>query len=276
VSLNLFRLPAGSLIPLHNMKRIFVLLILSIAGHAAFSWGPTGHRVTGWIAEKYLSKKVRNRLEKILGDQSLAMASTWMDEIRSDSTFDFMVDWHWVEIPDGLSYEQTEKNPHGDIIEAVERITGALKTDTLSNEEQKAYTRILIHLVGDVHMPLHVGNGKDHGGNDIKVTWFKRESNLHTVWDRDMIDDTMLSYTELAASLENPTEYEIKAWQKSGIREWARESMALRQRVYDILNNKLGYAYSYKNLHIVRQRLLQAGVRLAGLLNEIFGQGQSK
>lgn len=253
------------------MKSTMAVLLLLSAAQPGFSWGPTGHRVTGWIAEKYVSKKVRNKLERIFEDQSLAMASTWMDEVRSDSAYDYMADWHWVTIPDGLSYEQTEKNPNGDVICILEMVVSALKADTLTTEKQKQYLKLLIHLVGDIHMPLHVGNGEDRGGNDIRINWFRSESNLHRVWDSDMIDDTHLSYTELAASLETPSGDQVRKWQHSDIREWARESIALRENVYAIGDGRLGYAYTYRNFHIVRRRLLQAGIRLAGLLNEILG-----
>lgn len=255
------------------MLRWFTILFcILLATEAAYPWGPTGHRVIGQVAEQYLTKKARKRLNKILNGQSLAIVSTWMDEVRSDSTFDYMTDWHWVTIPDGMTYEETQKNRNGDIIETLERIAGGLRAGQTTPEKQKQYLLILVHLVGDIHMPLHVGNGEDRGGNDIRVSWFGRPSNLHRVWDSDMIDETRLSYTELAASLEQPGEEQVKSWQQSGIRDWAHENTVYRQPVYQIGNGQLGYDYSYWNLPMVRQRLLQAGIRLAGLLNEIFGQ----
>lgn len=254
---------------MRNFLALFLLCLISIS---TFGWGPTGHRATGWIASKYLNKKAGKAIERILRGQSLAMASTWMDEVRSDSTFDYMVDWHWVTIPYGQTYDQTTKNPNGDIIQTLERIINELKSKNLSEAEQAQRIRILIHLVGDIHQPLHVGAKNDRGGNDAKVMWFRTESNLHRVWDSDMIDDTKLSYTELAQSLDIPTEDKLRAWQRNSVREWANESQSFQKEVYDIGNGKLGYRYSYLNLPIVRQRLLQAGVRLAGILNEIYGK----
>jgi hypothetical protein len=131
---------------------------------------------------------------------------------------------------------------------------------------------MLIHLVGDIHQPLHVGGGNDRGGNDVKIMWFRADSNLHRVWDSDMIDDTRLSYTEFAESLERPNEAKLKQWQKTSVRDWANESKGYRKQVYDYKNGKLGYEYSYYHLHIVRHRLMQAGIRLAAVLNEIYGE----
>lgn len=236
----------------------------------ASGWGPTGHRVTGWIAEKYLSKKARTNVSRILDGQSLAMASTWMDEIRSDSVFDYMEDWHWVTIPEGLSYPETRKNPNGDIIATLEWVIGELKNKRLPATTQREYLKILIHLVGDIHQPLHVGAKDDRGGNNIKVMWFSKPSNLHRIWDSDMIDDSRLSYTELAASLGIPSAEMVRAWQQTDIPGWARESQSYTYQVYDYGDGRLGYRYSYLNFPLVRQRLLQAGVRLAGILNAIY------
>lgn len=252
------------------LNRILVLIILLCAGFSSLAWGPTGHRVTGLIAEKHLSKKARKAIEKILKGQSLAMASTWMDEVRSDSTYDHMTDWHWVTILAGETYETSVKNPKGDIIQTLERVITELKSKNLSDEEQALRVRILVHLVGDIHQPLHVGARNDRGGNDVKVHWFRSESNLHRVWDSDMIDDTKLSYTELAQSLKVPSPEHVTKWQQASVREWASESQSYEKEVYKIGNGRLGYRYSYENFHIVRQRLLQAGIRLAGILNEIY------
>jgi hypothetical protein len=253
------------------MKRIIILLLFTVCYAHVNAWGPTGHRATGAVADKYLNKKARKEIERILGGQSLAMAATWMDEIRSDSTYDYTADWHWVTLQDGQTYEQSEKNPKGDIIQALEKIITELKSKTLTPEEETKRVKMLIHLIGDIHQPLHVGGGNDRGGNDVRISWFRNESNLHRVWDSDMIDDTKLSYSELAQSLEKPTPAQLTGWQNSSVKDWAYESMAYRKQVYDIGAGKLGYQYSYKYFHIVRYRLLQAGVRLASVLNEIYG-----
>ncbi len=236
----------------------------------SFGWGATGHRVTGLIAEKHLSKKARKEIERILAGQSLAMATTWMDDIRSDSSYDYTSDWHWVTIPEGKTYQETEKNPNGDLLQTIERLIAALKSKKLNAKEESESLKMLIHLIGDVHQPLHVGFGNDRGGNDIKVTWFRTDSHLHRVWDSDMIDDSKLSYTELAESLEKPDETKLALWQKSNVIDWANESMGYRGNVYNYGNGKLGYKYTYDNFHIVRLRLLQAGVRIASVINEIY------
>jgi hypothetical protein len=130
---------------------------------------------------------------------------------------------------------------------------------------------MLIHLVGDIHQPLHVGTGHDRGGNDTRVEWFYEPSNMHRVWDSEMIDETQLSYTEFAAAINHPTKKQVKKWQNSTVLDWAFEAMKLRDEVYDLPADKqLGYEYQYKNHDLLRKQLLKAGVRLAGVLNEIY------
>ena len=252
-------------------KHLTTLLLLVTFTINASAWGPTGHRVTGWIAEKYLSKKTRAVLRKMLNGPSLAIASTWMDEVRSDSAYDYMTDWHWVTIPEGHTYQTSVKNPNGDIIGTLQRIIGELKNKNLRESEQIERLKMLIHLVGDIHQPLHVSAIEDRGGNNVQIMWFRDPSNLHRVWDSDIIDDTKLSYTEMAQSLDKPGQAEVRAWQSASIEEWARESQSYHSHVYDYGNGRLGYRYAYLNYPIIRHRLLQAGVRLAGILNEIYG-----
>lgn len=254
------------------MKKVVVAFLLVLAtAETALPWGPTGHRVVGAVAEQYLTRKARARLARVLDGQSLAMASTWMDEVRSDSAYDHMADWHWVTIPDGMSYAETEKNPAGDIIAILNRVTDELRKGSLSPMEERERVLILIHLAGDLHMPLHVGTGKDRGGNDTRVTWFRDPSNLHRVWDADMIDDTRLSFTEFAASLKRPPAAQVRLWQQSSMLVWAEENMAYRKTIYDVGDGRLGYEYAYRHMPAVRLRLLQAGIRLAGVLNSIYG-----
>lgn len=254
------------------MKKSVLFIVFFFYCLSAFPWGATGHRATGWIAEKYLNKKAKKKLQQLLKGQSLAMLSTWMDDVRSDTTYDYMADWHWVTIPYGQTYNETHKNANGDIIATLERVIEELKSKKLTEAEQELRIKMLVHLVGDIHQPMHVGGRNDRGGNDVKVMWFRSDSNLHRVWDSDMIDDSKLSYTELAQSLYTPTEEELKTWQKDAITVWAKESQSYEKQIYDIGSGKLGYRYSYLNFNIIRERIVRAGVRIAGILNEVYGK----
>ena len=252
--------------------RFTFLLIACFVVLECLGWGATGHRATGLVADKYLNAKAKKRVAAILEQESIAMVSTWMDEIRSDSTYNYATDWHWTTIPDGKRYEDVEANPDGKIIAMIEKITADLKAGKLSKKQQQESLKMLIHLVGDIHQPLHVGKPGDHGGNDVKRKWFGSNSNLHRVWDSEMIDDSKLSYTELTQALGKPDKVTIRKWQAASVRDWAMESTTYRRQVYDIGGGNLSYAYGYKYFSIAKLRMLQAGVRLAGLLNQIYGK----
>ena len=241
---------------------------------AALFWGQIGHYVTGRIAENHLTDEASHHISRILGETSLPRATTWMDEIRSDPRYNHTHEWHWVDIPPGMTYEETEKNPNGDAIVALERKIGQLMAGGVEMERERELLKMVIHLIGDIHQPLHVGTGEDRGGNDVRVHWMGQSSNLHRVWDTDMIESFRLSYSEFAREIDHATDEEIKHWQQSSVRDWAMESKSWRDRVYDLPDNlRLGWEYRYNNFDIVEKRLLQAGVRIAGVINEIYGSG---
>lgn len=236
-------------------------------------WGRTGHFITGQVAEKYLSPEAKAALERLLGETSLAVATVWMDEVRSREEYRYTADWHWVTVPDGQTYAEAEKNPNGDVIWALEDHIEKLKQGGLSEDEEREALRFVIHTVGDMHQPLHVGTGTDRGGNDVAVEWRGRESNLHRVWDTDMIESWNMTSTEMTEVINFITEETRQEWLSGGVRDWAAESVSYRENVYDIPEDaQLGWEYRNRSFHIVEKRLLQAGVRMAGLLNDIYGQ----
>src|ERR1044071_5531603 len=239
------------------MRRLITAVLVVAFVCQSYGWGATGHRVTGMIAANYLNKKAKKRIQALLGQESLAMASTWMDDVRSDSTYNYATDYHWVTIENGQTYDQSKKNPNGDVIMTIERIISELKSGKLDRTSEVRELKFLVHLVGDIHQPLHVGCCDDQGGNKVKVKWFGRETNLHSVWDNSMIDDTKLSYTELASYLDEPDPTIVTAWQKNSVRQWADESMTFRKQVYEFGDGNLSYKYGYKNFPAVKERLLQ-------------------
>jgi hypothetical protein len=255
------------------MKKIISFLLLTpfLIGQA-WAWGQTGHRVVGLVAEQHLTSKARKKVARVLQDNSLAEVANWMDDIKSDAAYNHTHDWHWVTIPDGMKYEQTPKNPKGDLVMKLEELVPALKSHKLSAAQEQEYLKYLVHLVGDLHQPMHVGGKDDTGGNAVRVQWFSQNSNLHRIWDSDMIDGKDLSYTELACFVGEATPAQKQAWQKGTIRDWAYGMMAYRPQIYKVpADGKLSYRYSYENFDTVELLLLQGGIRLAGILNEIYG-----
>lgn len=254
------------------MKRaqrlLFALLLASPT--AAFAWGANGHRIVGRIAENHLTEEARRAVECLIGPETLAQVSTWPDEIRSDPSWKRATPWHFISIDDGETVETTARSPEGDLLEAMPRFEAVLRDPQAGPQAKREALKFLVHFVGDVHQPLHVGRRADFGGNSVQVTWFGEASNLHTVWDSGLIDNEKLSFSEFAAFIDHPAAEEIKTWQSSTYADWAVESKAVRERVYRIGDGKLSYQFAFDNIPLVKRRLLQAGVRLAGILNSIF------
>jgi len=253
------------------MKQLGLILILAVQSQFLFGWGQTGHRVIAAIAEENLSKKSKKALAEIMGCESLVEASTWMDNIKSDSNYDFMRSWHYVTIPEGKTYNTSEKSDKGDAYEAILKQKEVLQNPQSSPDEKRDAVRMLVHLVGDFHQPLHVGNGEDRGGNDVKVKWFYKKSNLHRIWDSEMIESKDFSYSELSellicSEVEFPTSY-----RNTKLDLWVEEAVSLRPQIYDFSEaENLSYEYLYHNWETVRKQLLKGGLRLAAVLNEIF------
>ncbi len=257
------------------MKKILLILtcfFFTVPALSASEWGRTGHYITGEIAWQYLTDQTKAEVERVLGDVSLSVATVWMDQVRPRDEYRHTADWHWVTIPYGMSYEEAEKNPNGDIIQALERKIAAIKEGGLSESEERDHLRMIIHMVGDIHQPLHVGTGKDRGGNDVRVEWMGDRSNLHRVWDTNMIESYGYEVVDIARGIDRAPQELIEKWQTATVRGWALESVSYRDAVYNIPEDgKLDWEYRNRNFHIVEKRLLQAGVRMAAVLNAIYG-----
>ncbi|WP_209331190.1 S1/P1 nuclease [Lunatimonas salinarum] len=254
-------------------KYLILLLITSLAAIDCWGWGQTGHRVVGQLAEWHLNNKARKRIKAILGSESVAMAANWMDNVKSDRRYDHLNTWHYLTLEEGKPYNPSIQEKDGDAYDKTNMIIKALKDGGLTEKEESEYLKMLIHLVGDLHQPLHVGKGDDRGGNDVCVTYFNQNSNIHRVWDSQIIDGKQLSYMELAEHLNRRANANtVQKYQKASIEDWLREAVALRPIVYDIpQDGRLSYGYDYVAFPVIEERLLAAGLRLAGILNDIYG-----
>lgn len=255
------------------MKKVICLIAVCclLMPSKSYSWGKTGHRIVGYIAYQYLNKKAKKQVKRVLGNESLAMVGNYMDFIRSDSKYRFAAPWHYVNIPEGKRYKDITPNPDGDIIATIERLSKELKSGQFSMEDEAFALKCLVHLVGDIHQPLHVGKASDRGGNDIKLQWFDEETNLHRVWDENLINFQQLSYTEFGDHINHASKAEITSWQSTRAVDWAHESQDLVAACYNLPESgRISFRYNFEHIATLERRLLQAGIRLAGLLNEIY------
>ena len=260
----------------NRIKKTTLLILFFYLPFSSIAWGTLGHRIVGQIADTYLTKQTKKEIYKILGNESIAITSNWPDFIKSDPAYDYLGPWHYINLKAGLSETEVKNYLATDTVTdaytKINWLTAELKNKSLEQDKKVLYLRLLIHIVGDIHQPLHVGRPDDRGGNGIKVNWFKDPTNLHSVWDSKLVDFQQLSYTEYAAAVNYSTKAQRAAWQAEPVSEWIWQSYQHAEKIYaDIKpDDKLGYDYNFRYINTVNQQLLKGGVHLAGLLNEIF------
>jgi hypothetical protein len=243
----------------------------------SMAWGMLGHRVVGQIADSYLTKKARKNIELILGGESVAMASTWADFIKADPAYSYLSAWHYVDFDRPFAYPQMQtflkQDTAVDASTKLNMIIAQLKNKNLEQVKKLLYLRMLIHIVGDVHQPMHTAHTEDKGGNDVKLFWFNKPTNLHALWDSNMIDDQQLSYTEYANWINRSTKEQREALQHDDISKWLYESSQISEKLYTEVKPEahLSYRYTFDHIAIANQQLLKGGIRLAGILNQLFG-----
>ncbi|WP_248722613.1 S1/P1 nuclease [Seonamhaeicola sp. ML3] len=248
------------------------LTSFNLTAKSEYDWGSTGHRVVGEIASKHLKTRAKRAIKKLLKKESLALVSTFADEIKSDPRFNEFYTWHFINMPMDETYDPSKRHPDGDLVSGIETCIKVIKSETSPNEDKAFYLRMLIHLIGDLHQPLHIGLKEDRGGNDFNVQWFYKDSNLHRVWDTEMIDTYGMTYTELANNAGFKSKKDIKKLQKGSIIDWVNETHELTKEVYNSakFGDNLRYNYSYLHFKKVRSQLYIAGIRLAKVLNDLF------
>lgn len=249
----------------------FLFFMKSSSDEAVF-WGKNGHRATGEIAEKHLTRKAKRSIDKILKGQSLAFVATYADEIKSDKKYNKYYSWHYINMDLDQTYEETEKNPKGDLVTGINTCIEILNDKNSSDDEKNFHLKMLVHFMGDLHQPMHIGRKEDKGGNSIQVEWFGKGSNLHRVWDTNMIDDWEMSYIELADNADDLSKTQIETIEKGTLIDWVNEVHVVTNEVYNSVEKgeNLRYKYSYNHFGTVRTQLQKGGIRLAKVLNDIF------
>ncbi|OIQ39390.1 MAG: S1/P1 Nuclease [Bacteroidetes bacterium MedPE-SWsnd-G1] len=249
---------------------LVVLLALPLTSYKR--WGQTGHRVVGEIAQKHLTKKASKAIDKLLDGKSLAFVSTYADEIKSDKKYNKYYTWHYINMDMNQDYAAAEKNPKGDLVSGIAKCKQVISDENASKEDKAFHLKMLVHLVGDLHQPMHIGLKEDKGGNDFKVKWFYKDSNLHRVWDSDMIDGYSMSYIELAENADRLSKNQVAALQQGTVVDWVNEVHELTKEVYGSAEQgeNLRYRYSYEYLETARTQMQKGGIRLAKVLNDLF------
>jgi hypothetical protein len=261
------------------MKKFVLSGLAVVLSIGLISWGVTGHRTIGDIAERHLTPQAKAGVEELLGHQTLAEVSTWADEIRKDNPE--TGGWHFLNLPLGLSFAEFEsqvKNmAQGNVYSALLSAEHTLKDSaTKSQRERVDALKFIVHFVGDMHQPMHISRAEDKGGNTIQLSFEGQDTNLHALWDTNLLEHQGLSYDKLATEFDHATPEQIAKWQSDPIIVWAWESYQISSILYaevDAMQSKnLGQEYYDTHMPVVQLRIEKAGIRLAGLLNNIFAR----
>ena len=256
------------------MRRLAVIFLAMTIPAMAFAWGAKGHDIVAYVAEKNISKRTLRKVESVLGGHSMVYVANWMDNASHTEEYAYTKTWHYVNVdPNEGSYYNSEKETKGDVVMAIDDIIANLKSGELTPRDERTQLMMLIHLVGDMHCPMHAGHKSDRGGNSTKVKYFNSQKKLHSVWDSDIVESAhRWSHSEWQEQIDRVSKKEKKAMTQGGTMDWIEECVALATDVYarSTTGENLSYDYVAYYSPILEKQLLKAGIRLASILEEIY------
>jgi hypothetical protein len=264
------------------MRKFFLSVTVLFAAAALMSWGVTGHRAVATIAEHHLSAAAKSAVRELLGDTSLADVSTWPDEIlHRQPEYRHTAPWHYLNLPLGLSYAEFETKVKGmgseNVYGALQEQEKVLASTSSTRAEKIEALKFVVHFVGDLHQPMHISREEDKGGNTIQLNYDGKGTNLHALWDSRLIDHEGLTYLQMAEQYDHATPAQVRQWQADPLMQWIWESYQASSRLYSevdsLKSSSIDDSYYQAHISIIHDRIVKAGIRLAGVLNDIFKNG---
>lgn len=256
------------------MKRLFFTAVMALMiVPNALGWGQKGHDVVAYVAEQNISCRVARKVAKVLEGHSLVYYANWMDNASHTPEYAHTSTWHYANVDEGYTYQTMPKNEKGDVVQAVMQLTEQLKKGGMTPQEESVALRMLIHLVGDLHCPMHAGHKSDLGGNLVEVLYFGKPQKLHSIWDSALVESAHnWGYTEWQREIDRQPRKEDKKLQQGSVEEWFSETVELSKGVYKDMPEgaKISYDEVAKYAPLIEQQLLKGGLRLARLLEEIY------
>jgi len=259
------------------MKRIAHLLLVCVllaVSQSAFAWGKKGHRIIAEVAYRLMSPAAVAQVDSVLGVHGMVWWANWPDEIRSDTLFSDRYDWHFQDLAPAMSDSAvlatlTSYPSHGGRLWMA---LDSMKSVLARNPHDRIALIYLVHLTGDSFCPMHIAHEDDLGGNRVRMQWFDRSVNLHSVWDDQLIESQGYSYTEYADFL-----MAVYGAERDEIQDASRGALLLRtyrvtEGIYDYQRTFDGntWHYIYRWHGACERQLFTAGVRLAQYLNRLY------
>lgn len=286
---------------------LFVCVVFNLVPNS-LAWSKEGHMMTCSIAQSLLEPEAAEAVKNLLPDYAngdLSSLCTWPDQIRHWYRYRWTSPLHFIDTPDEActyDYERDCHDPHGTAGMCVD---GAIQNFTSqlmhyregSSDRRYNLTEALLflsHFMGDIHQPMHVGFTTDEGGNTIQLRWYRHKSNLHHVWDREILLQAMkdlyekdmdLLQQEIVANISDGSwSHDVSSWTDctdllSCPSKYASESISIACKWgYKGVQNgdTLEEDYFNSRLPLIMKRVAQGGVRLAMILNRALGDERGK
>ncbi|HOU98350.1 MAG TPA: S1/P1 nuclease [Bacteroidales bacterium] len=248
------------------MKRLSFLFLFTLISSLSFGWGEIGHHIIAEIAKAHVNNNIQDSVNKYLGSMSWESAATWMDDMRRNKEYAYFKTWHYINIEKDMPYDSTKTGTDNVYVQLQTAINNLKNKKNLSPEQITYNLKILFHLMGDFHQPLHVGYGVDRGGNEIKVNFMGKYTNLHAIWDTDIIEQATISFENVNALSQKKI---YKNMEEVNLLKWMTQTRKLLVAVYHF-SNPIESKYIDDSKHIIQHQLLLAGLRLAQILTITF------
>lgn len=266
------------------VKSVLIFFIGLSISVQAWSWGAMAHKASAQIAWSFLDRETQVALTKALGGRSISEASVWADSARANPEWKFTIWYHFEKAPDNYTYlqnlqRQSDKYKKlGGLIEALYVAEEVLNDPTSTSLDKENALKFTIHFVGDIHQPLHTGRVEDNSGNKIPVMWNGFKTNLHSVWDSQMI--YLAHKSKMIATQDPATAYamylmnkykDYKITPELFVRydDWMHESMMPRKDAYDY-KDESEEDYTNRFIDIVDERVFLAGLRTAYMMKRLL------
>ena len=266
--------------PVLPLPRLFLLLLLACSG-VAHAWNGHGHRLVADLAEPQLAPATRAEVRRLLaieGATSMAQVASWADEVRGtgDPIGKRSARWHFVNMAEhGCTYEAPRDCAGGEcVVAAIQEQAAILADPRQPDAERLQALKFVIHLVGDAHQPMHAGYGHDRGGNHVQVNVRGKGTNLHALWDGELLPPANGDAAgQLAALQASPVTLApgVEPFTHSASAVWVEQSCRIvtRPGVYPG-KAKIEQAYLDQHRPTAEAQVRLAGARLARLLNEVL------
>lgn len=255
------------------MKKLILTVIAAASVLAASAWSQKGHDVTAYIAEKHLTPRTLAAVDSILDGKSMVYWANWLDNASHQLEMAYTKTWHYKNIDEGMAYTDAPLNSKGDVVTAINGQIDVLADPATTPQQAALAMKILVHCMGDLHQPMHLGHLSDLGGNKTKMKFFDTPTNLHSIWDSRLVESAhKWSYTEWQQQIDRATPAEQALIIEGTPDSWAAETFDIATRCYKYFRpgQKVMYNEIARWTSVIEQQFLRGGLRLAHILNTIY------